>query len=367
MNTPGKRSEHSNRPVALLVVAALVVLGTLQTRAGAARRYEGHTMTVYANIAPRVREDITEYIAPRLKEKFGIDLAVEPLGSTAMLEKILVQRARPRVSVAGWDQPVGVHACLMGLCAPIDLARAPNLRAAYDWALIKVGGDIKVVATSLVGVGLIYNREEFARRGLRPPTSWNDLWRDDLRGRISITAPESTWGLAALVMLAKLGGGSEANIEPGFAKIKSLLPRLHTIHTWSSELAKLLQLGEVWLATTGSNMGPALKVQGFPAEWVAPQEGSPVVGGGMSIIANAPYPDVAHEYVNLYFSAEFQALRARNGGLTPTTRTGYAKLSAHEKISLPLRPLGKLVHLDWATIMQAREGWIERWQKEIRR
>ncbi|MDQ7829722.1 MAG: extracellular solute-binding protein [Armatimonadota bacterium] len=362
-----KMSEGMNRPVAVLAVAAFIALGTLQAGAGAVRKYEGRTMTVYAGISPRVREDITEYIAPRLKEKFGIELAVEPLGSTVMLEKILAQRARPRVSVAGWDQPVGLQACVMGLCAPIDLAKAPNLRAAYDWAVIKVGGDVKVVATSLIGVGLIYNRDEFARRGLRPPTSWNDLWRDDLRGRISITAPESTWGLAALVMLAKLEGGSEANIEPGFARIKSLLPRLHTIHTWSSELAKLIQLGEVWLGTTGSNMGPALKGQGFPVEWVAPQEGSPVVGGGMSIVANAPYPDVAHEYVNLYFSPEFQVLRARNGGQTPTTRTGYARLSAQEKIDLPLRPLGKLVHLDWATIMQAREGWIERWQREVRR
>lgn len=355
------------RLLAVLIVTGMIASGLTMVSAGPVRRYDGHTFTAYLGITPKVSEDVMAYIAPRLKEKFGIGLAVEPMGSTTMLEKVLAARARPRVTIAGWDQPVGLQACSMGLCAPIDLEQAPNLKNAYDWALIKVDGKVQVVATSLLGVGLIYNRDEFARRNLPAPTSWTDLWREDLKGRVSITALESTWGLASLVMLARMEGGGEKNIEPGFTKAKTLLPRVHTIHTWSSEMAKLMLLGEVWMATTGSNMGPALKAQGFPAEWVSPKEGSPLVGGGMSIIARAPYLDVAQEYVNLYMSPEFQALRARTGGVTPTNRIGYGLLSAQEKLDLPLRPLGRVVHLDWTEIMKAREAWIERWHKEMRK
>src|SRR5690606_41124953 len=71
---------------------------------------------------PQVREDIMAYIAPRLKEKYGLNLAVEPIGSAPMLERILIQRDNPRATIPGWDEPIGIHACEMGLCSQIGRA-----------------------------------------------------------------------------------------------------------------------------------------------------------------------------------------------------------------------------------------------------
>ncbi|MBI4280198.1 MAG: extracellular solute-binding protein [Armatimonadetes bacterium] len=355
------------RAITVLAVAAIVLSSLTAIRAAPGRPYEGRTFSVFVGISPLAREDTAAYIAPRLKEKWGVDLSFELMGSTAMVEKIIVQRANPRVSVANWDEPVGIDACAKGLCANIDLNKIPNIKDVNPIAIHKIDGNVRVLTASIGGVGLIYNRYEFGRRGLKPPTSWYDLWRDDVRGRVSVTALESTWGLSMLAMFAKLEGGRETNVEPAFAKLKTLLPRIHTIHTWSSELAKLMQLGEVWLSTTGANMGPALQAQGFPAEWIAPKEGAAAIGGGTSIIANAPLQDVAHDYLNLVLSPEFQALRARNGGLGPVNRAAFAKLTEKEKQALPIKPLTKLVPLDWASIMRDRQGWIERWHREIRK
>jgi putative spermidine/putrescine transport system substrate-binding protein len=278
-------------------------------------------------------------------------------------------REKPTVTIANWDEPIGIQACGMGLCVPLDATRVANLASLYPWALHRIEGKLQVLATGVVSVGLIYNTDEFTRRNLKPPTSWNDLWRPELSGRISITAPESTWGIGLLVMLAKLGGGGEANIDPGFAKLKTLLPHVQTIHTWSSEMSKLLQLGQVWVATTGSNMGPALKAQGFPAAWVAPADGAPMINGGISIVANAPFEDAAYAFLNHYFSPEFQALRAKNAGLGPTNSRAWGKLSKAETQALPIGPddLPKLQRLDWLTINKNRAAWVERWHKEIQR
>ncbi len=351
-----------------LVVMAVITTVLASNSVYAAKKYEGETMQVFIGITPYAREQVMDYIAPKLKEKYGIKLAGETLGSTAMLEKILVMKDNPRITIAGWDAPIGVKAAEMGLCAKIDADKIPNLKDMYDWTIIRINGDIKVLTTSIIGVGLIYNEDEFKRRGLEPPTSWNDLWRKDLSGRVSITAPESTWGLSSLVFLAKMEGGGEDNIDPGFEKIKSLMPNVHTIHTWSSELAKLLQLGEVWMGTTGSNMGPSMRAKGFPAKWIAPKEGSPMVNGGMSIVANAPYQDVAHDFMNLYFSQEFEIIRTRESGISSPVKTVWDKLSKKdiESLAITEKDYDKLIRLDWSKMNKERAGWTERWHKEIK-
>jgi putative spermidine/putrescine transport system substrate-binding protein len=354
--------------VCMGMVLVILCLAVTSSSVLAAKKYEGETMQVFIGITPLAREQVVDYIAPRLKEKYGINLAGETMGSTGMVEKIVVMKDNPRVSIAGWDTPIGVRAAEMGLCAKIDVAKVPNLKNMYDWAIIRVDGDVKVLTTAVIGVGILYNEDEFKRKGLAPPTSWSDLWRKDLSGRVSITALESTWGTAALVVFARLEGGGEDNIDPGFKKVKTVLPYVHTIHTWSSELTKLLQLGEVWMGTTGSNMGPALRAKGFPAKWVAPKEASPMVNGGMSIIANAPYQDVAHDFLDLYFSEEFQLRRMRESGIVSPIKTVWDKLSKEEIEALPItdKDFDKLMRLDWTKINKERASWIERWHKEIK-
>lgn len=351
-----------------LIVMAVMTIALGAISAYAAKKYEGETMQVFIGITPYAREQVMDYIAPKLKEKYGIKLVGETMGSTGMVEKIVVMRDNPRVSIAGWDAPIGIKAAEMGLCATINVEKIPSLKNLYDWALIRVGGDLKVLTTSVIGVGILYNEDEFKRRGLAPPTSWSDLWRKDLSGRVSITALESTWGTAALVTFARLEGGGEDNMDPGFRKVNTLLPNVHTIHTWSSELTKLLQLGEVWMGTTGSNMGPALKAKGFPAKWIAPKEACPMVNGGISIIANAPYQDVAHDFLNLYFSTEFEVRRIRESGIVSPVKTTWDELSKKEIEALPIteKDFDKLMRLDWTKINKERSSWIERWHKEIR-
>ncbi len=349
------------------VVVFLVTAFLVTVALAGQKKYEGEKMFVYAGIEPYAREQIMEYIAPALKEKWGIELVVEEMGAKAMLEKIIIMKDKPTVTICGWDDVIGKQAAPMGLTAPIDPELAPNLRDVADWAVYRLNGEIHHVYHSIFGIGLLYNEEIFEREGLDPPDSWNDLWRPELSGRVSITAPESTWGVAMLVAVAMMEGGGVENIDPGFEKLKTLLPHIHTIHTWSSELVKLMQLGEVWLGTTGSNMGPALRTEGFPARWVAPKEGAPLIAGGLSIIKNAPYQDVAHDYINLYFGLEHQVRKALWCGVVVPHERVWTVLAPAQLEELPLTPedFDTLVSYDWGKIAEYRNDWTERFHKEL--
>jgi putative spermidine/putrescine transport system substrate-binding protein len=326
-------------------------------------------MQVYLSIFPRHREDVMEAIAPQLRARHGVELVAEAIGSVNMVERIQAQGANPRVSIAHWDLPVGIQACDQGLCKPIDTARAPSTTQLYDWATSRdAQGRPAVLATNVIGVGIIYREDELRRRNIAPPASWADLRRPEFRGRVAITAPQSSWGTAARQHDQRGAGGGEGNIDPGFVATRALQPSLHSVFTWTSELSNLWQLGEVWVAVTGNNMAPTLTAAGVPTRFAMPREGAPVVPGGVSLVAGGPCEAAAYDYLNIYFSDDFQLRRMRGGGVASPSRTAWEKVTEAERQAVNMTPddFDRLVALDWSAINAVRPSWIQRWQREIR-
>src|SRR5207245_10658494 len=65
-------------------------------------------------------------------------------------------------------------------------------------------------AISMQAIGLAYNPKK-----VKPaPRSWDDLWNPAYKGRVGLTALNSSLGMAFIVELARLKGGSESNLEP---------------------------------------------------------------------------------------------------------------------------------------------------------
>lgn len=323
-------------------------------------------MQVLLAIAPNHREDVMSYIAPRLKQKLGVDIVAEAVGSVVMRDQIAAQGSNPRITIAHWDVPIGIDVCDKGGCAPIDFNRAPNLKALPDWAFSKnAEGQPVVLTAGVVAVGILYNQDELKKHNIAVPQSWSDLTRPEYSGRLGITAPQSSMGTAALVMLARIHGGGEAKIEPGFDATKAILPK-NTIFTWSSEMSNLFQLGDLWLAVNSNNIAPALRAKGLPIYFVVPKEGAPTVNTGISLIKEAPCQAAAYEYLSLYFSDEFQALRMASGTASPL-RSSYKLLTPQQAADLGIGPddLNKFISLDWRSINEARPAWLEQWAREM--
>jgi putative spermidine/putrescine transport system substrate-binding protein len=324
-------------------------------------------MQVYLAIAPNHREDVMAYIAPKLKEKFNLDLVAEAIGSAMMVDRITAQAANPRVSIVQWDVPVGISACDRGGCAPIDVEKAPNLKKLPAWALSNgPSNKPETLTAGVVGVGILYNEEELKKHNLPVPKSWADLKKPEYAGRLGITAPQSSMGTAALVMLARINGGGEANIDPGFTATKEITPK-NTIFTWSSEMSNLFQLGDLWVAVNSNNIAPALRAKGLPIKFSLPTEGSPTANTGMSLMKGAPCEAAAYEYVNLYFSDEFQAKRMASGTLS-ASKPAWGKLTPElqAELGMTASDVDKFIDLDWRAINAARPGWIERWTREVK-
>lgn len=365
--SPDRRSAPKFPRGAGSIVAACSAAALLLASGMAIAQEACTQMQVYLAIAPNHREDVMAYIAPRLKQKFNVDLVTEAIGSVMMVDRLTAQAASPRVTIVQWDVPVGIAACDKGQCASIDPEKAPNLKKLPTWAQSRdSAGNVTVLTAGVVGVGILYNEEELKKRNLQIPRSWADLKRPEYAGRLGITAPQSSMGTAALVMLARINGGGEQNIDPGFEATKAITPK-NTIFTWSSEMSNLFQLGDLWLAVNSNNIAPALRAQGLPIRFSLPQEGSPTANTGMSLVKGAPCQAAAYEYINLYFGDEFQAKRMASGTLSPS-KDAWGKITPELRAELGMGPedLDKFIDLDWRAINAARPGWIERWTREIK-
>lgn len=326
------------------------------------------TMEIYLSNLNKHRKDVTEFIAPKIKAKFGTDLVMEEMGSAAMIEKITAQGDKPRVTLMFPDFAASAVPCET-LCAPIDVSKISSIDSYPKSArLLSKSGDLVGIGTAVNAVGLVYNEEEFSKRNLPAPTSWKDLERPDLAGRVSITSPVSMYGTAIVASFSELGGAAPGNYDIGFEKVKAIQPNLHGVHTFSGELGNLLQLKEVWLTTAGTSIVPALRANGVPVKFVAPVEGALLVQNGVHMIKGAPCQEEAYEFLNIYLGDEFQALRATTASnITPST-TAWKLVSPEVIANLPLNPsqISTLTDLDWRALGPNRAAIIERWQREIR-
>ena len=119
-------------------------------------------------------------------------------------------------------------------------------------------------------IGIAYNPKKVKT----PPTSWEDLWKPEYKGRVGITGLGSSLGTAFMVEIAKMNGGSETNIEPAFEAMKKLLPNVGAISPSPGALAALFQQGEIDIAFNYWNNVALLAAKGVDIAFASPKTGA---------------------------------------------------------------------------------------------
>ena len=99
---------------------------------------------------------------------------------------------------------------------------------------------------------IAYNRKKFKSLGLKPPQDWSDLWREDLRERISLLdQPREVIGLT-LKKLGKSYNTQELNKVPNLKEELSRLHRQAKLYSSNAYLQPLI-LGDTWVAVGWSS------------------------------------------------------------------------------------------------------------------
>jgi putative spermidine/putrescine transport system substrate-binding protein len=323
---------------------------------GAARAAPGLVATTYPGaweIAQR------QYLLPAAAKATGVQIALEPVLALEAVAKIKAARGNPPYDVALLDEGPYLAALADDIFAPLTPAGVPNL-AQQGSRFVDPNGRGAFVSAQVMG--LIYNPKTVRNA----PTSWLDLWRPEFKGRVGITGLGSSLGTAWLVEIAKLHGGSEANMEPGFAAVKKLLPNVGAVAASPGALATLFQQGQIDISYNFFNGILPLVQNGVDIAFARPDSGWVMVRNSLHAIANSRAPEQALAYINAALSAEVQSALAGAPNFLAATNRTVPFTGELLKIARNSDDLAACTLIDWATINPQRPALIERFNKEIR-
>ena len=172
--------------------------------------------------------------------------------SVDQIAKVKASRANPPIDVMLHDPGPALVAIGQDLVEPFPVASARDYKDLI--------ADAQEPGTGALLPG---GRPDLQSRQVKtPPTSWADLWKPEYKGNVGITNLNSTLGTGWLVEIARMHGGSEANVEPGFKAIEALKPNLAAVAANPGQLATLFQQGQIDISPGNFNAIQILKARG---------------------------------------------------------------------------------------------------------
>ena len=337
-----------------LIAAALTALLAVPT----AHAQQKFTIAGYGG---SYEDMMRKEIIPAWEKKTGTRVEYVAGNSTDNIARMQAQRANQEVDVAIVDDGPMYQAVALGLCADLKSVKYDDL---YPVANMNTG---KSATLGVVATGLVYNKKYYADNKLTPPSSWNDLKDPKFRKKLVIPPLNNSYGLHTVVMLARMNGGGEKNIDPGFKVMKDdIAPNVLAFEPQPGKMTELFQSGQAVVAIWGSGRVKAFQDTGFPVEFVYPKEGAIALGISICPVAKPNASPLAQEFITWMLTPEMQAVHAKGAGSGPVNKK--TQLTPEVARGLPYGDaVAKLITIDWETVNTNRTAWNNRWTREIER
>lgn len=304
----------------------------------------------------------------QLKEAFeaanpGVTVElINPGGTEAMLARAMAERDNPTADVLhSGGSTEYEYAFSEGLLQPYvnEANGVPQFLEIGGSQLPLRDADGHWHVFTVMFTGIMVNTPRLEALGLPKPTSYRDLADPVYRGHIISPNPlRSSTAVSNVMAMYQIFGDEmwevwdqiDANID------------FYVDST--SNTYNLVGRGEVPLALVVSRPVYELQEQGFPVEFVFPQDGTQVADNSMGIMVGAPNPELAGRFIDFVLSEEMQGIAAEMG-YTPI-RAGV--VPADSPISL--ETLEEQIHVlllpDPELADEKREEMQERFEQYMR-
>jgi len=304
-------------------------------------------------------EAFKSVVGPAFAKASGSSVTFSPLLNVDQIGKILASRNAPPFDVVLFDEGPLINAIAADILDKFPADKSKSF-ADVPEAFHHPDGYAPVITVQLIG--LAYNPKKITT----PPTSWEDLWKPEYKGRVGITGMASSLGTAFMVEIAKLNSGSETNVEPAFAAMKKLLPNVGAIAPSPGALAALFQQGEIDIAFNYWNNVALLAAKGVDIAFAKPKSGAVVVRSSAQIVKNNQDAKLVLDYLDTVMSPDVQTgLEASPWVMMPTNKR-VQLTGANLRVAKSVDDLvANNTLLDWTKFQPLRHDWITRFNKEV--
>jgi putative spermidine/putrescine transport system substrate-binding protein len=303
-----------------------------------------------------------ESLAPVVADQTGVRISAQPLLAFEQIARVKASPADPPFDVLILDDGQNAIALAEDLVQPFPMDQSPNASNVASAFLSNQGLAPIFYAQGIV---LAYNTE----RVQTPPTSWEVMLDPNLNAQLGLVSLNSILGTSFMVEMAKARGGSESNIEPAFAAVAEMLPRVNGVAANPGALLTLFQQGEVDVAPMWHNDVLTLAERGVPLAIANLETGIAAARYSLNIVKNpAAGLERAVAYVDAMLSPEAQArVVGEPYFYIPSNTTVPFPPELTEAMGIEsVDDFVALAHnLDWVAINPQRAEWIERFNQTV--
>jgi putative spermidine/putrescine transport system substrate-binding protein len=315
------------------------------------RRGDELTVGVWGGVQERI---VRQYCGTPLEQQHGVKINYVLGGTTERRARAYAERGRPSFDILYLNISESRQAVRDGV-TQAPTANVPNFANLYP--LAREGG----YGVAFNPVTVVYDRRAVAS----PMTSWKDFWRDDLKGKVIWPTYPGAQGTSALLMSAKIFGGSERNIDPAFQSIARLKP-FAAIQGSQDQLFGMFDSGVGAASVEFGSFTRKYAESRNPNIVVAdPVEGQVVAMNVACITTGTRNQALAEAWVNLHISPECQKEYAEQIYYSPTITNLTLPADLAAKLVMGEEAVKKLVDFDWAVVSQNEPRWSSRFTREI--
>ncbi len=276
----------------------------------------------------------------------------------ATMGQLQANRANPPFDVVMLSRPAGVRAGRAGLADTIDKSKLPNLAQLQESSLSEDNFGIPFVLDT---VEIMYNKTMVGE----PITSWLDLWRPELKGKIALPSTSVVFAPDFVALIARALGGDEkdpAAVDAAFAKIVELKDSVRTFTTNPEQASTLMERGEIAATPQfGVRVSSVIRnnpdvTRSFPTEGVAARPYDLLIPTG------SPNKDGAYAYIDFIIGKESQERLAAALWATPVNAAVELPADVADKVNTDF---DRMIFWDDVFMASVEKDWRTRWERTV--
>lgn len=290
-----------------------------------------------------------------IEENLGIAVPHDNKNSGQTLSQLIAEKDNPVADVAYYGVSFGIKAKEAGVVQPYKPAHWDEIPEGLKdpegyWFTVHYGT-----------LGLFVNVD--ALGGAPVPACWADLKDPQYEGMVGYLDPSSAFvGYAGAVAVNRAMGGDLDDFDPAIAYFQALEENYPIVPKQTS-YARVVS-GEIpILFDYDFNAYRAKYTEDGNFEFVIPCEGTVVVPYVMSLVADAPNPELGKQVLDFIMSDEGQAIWT-NAYLKPARPVDLPEDVAAR--FLPDSEYARATPVDYAKMERVQAGFGERYLSEVR-
>jgi putative spermidine/putrescine transport system substrate-binding protein len=351
---------NSTKRAAKAVVVTMLLLLAAASMVFAAGKKEGGKRTLVLSTWGLSEEALQRDAYRPFEEANNCEIVLEH-GDTAPRFTKLRDNPNSTIDVIELNQKTSADGYGLGVFAKVDYDEVPNAKQLIPGAaaMIKNGYG---PAYTLNSIGIIYNPKATGFE----IKEWADLWRPELKGKVSIPEITTTFGPAMVCVAADYAGVNVATDQgaAAFKALAELKPNLKTTYARSADLVNLFSSGEVVAAVMGDFGVPGILRVNSDAVFIVPQSGTYANFNTIDITASSKNKDLAQAYINWRLSAECQSKTVISVNEAPTNST--VTLTPEQSRYITYGPVAQRAKaVDFTVVNPLLSTWVDTWTRTV--